>query len=349
LAFLCSCENSKNSNQTIDLRNLPIQAEYALDYFFDMQKIVQLETNDKVLLSANPAKIRMIEGFLYILEKNGQSGFPGLYVFDLDGKLVNHLDFQAEELPFDKINDFDVGKTSDELVLLDAFQSKLYYLNRHSLGLLREVTLPKTYVKLNRVGNLLALLPGKSTPSENGYFFELMNEENLSIESSYFSYENNSTGGFFLSHAFLNAGSTLTFWEAFNDTLYTFDYQRKEAYKTPIQFPNPLPMDIRAKNFEEKITLVTSPNFKSGSLFINNAHYNPRTGLTFFNYLEGGEGFLNYFGYGSTESLSKSYVLNGYRFNTIIQSVNDSIFYSILNMEDDTFNPKLILFSLKEE
>ena len=130
--FLCSCGITDQKDETVELKGLPIQEEFSIDDFFHLHKVVQLETKDEVLLSANPAKIRMIEGFLYVLEKNGQSGFPGLYVFDLDGKWVKHLGFQAEELPFDKINDFDVGKTSDELVLLDSFQSKLYYLNRNA-------------------------------------------------------------------------------------------------------------------------------------------------------------------------------------------------------------------------
>ena len=340
LLLAASCNSAVDSTE-VRVGEAEETETISLDDYFSVDQVIQLETTDDVLLSHMPTKVRLFEDKLYVFDKRNRKD---LFIFNLNGKLIKHINFvNADTARFKNVVDLDIIESSKSLAILDLGSRKVYFYDLDVTTLKSEKTIPEGYINMNYANGNLVFLPGRNSEKESGYFFEIWDANLKNKKGEFFPFHESTNGNFSLSHKFLNFGNRLSFWEPFNDTIYTYDFNKDLAEKLPVKFPNPLPSDLYEKELIDKINYVQ--NTETESLFINNA-YNS-SDFRFFNYISATDGALNFFESKDKSFRGKSYQLGGYTFETILDSVNEDIFYSILNMDDDSQNPQLILFSVK--
>ena len=335
-----SCNSSADSTEVRVGEAEEIET-ISLDEFFSVDQVIQLETTDDILLSHMPTKVRLFEDKLYVFDKRNRKD---LFIFNLDGSLIKHINFvNADTAHFRNVVDLDIIDSSKSLAILDIGSRKVYFYELDATTLKSEKTIQEGFINMNYANGNLVFLPGRNTTRESGHFFEIWDADLESKKGEYFPFQESTNGNFSLSHKFLNFDNRLSFWEPFNDTIYTYDFIKEKAEKLPVKFPNPLPSDLYEKELIDKINYVQ--NSETESLFINNAYSN--SDFRFFNYISAPNGVFNLFESKGKSFKAKSYQLGDYTFETIVDSVNEDTFYSILNMDDDSQNPQLILFSVK--
>jgi hypothetical protein len=341
LSFITiSCQTDYSKNQFIVPENPPREI-INLSQDLGDYKIIHLSTSDSVLLGSAPYKVYTNKDKIYVFDPGVGKG---LFIFDENGKFIKKIINNGGEGVYSlyQAQDFVILPDENRLGIFDLKSQSLLFFDLNQFNYLNTIGLPRPITNLEYFKDSFYLTPSKRSDSEDDFFIEKWNKDLTELQATFFPYKENSNGNFRLSHKINHNEELLSFWEPFNDTIYTYDASKNRSDKILVNFPSKLPPELYKKTLAEKLQFVQSMN--SGFVFVNNVIHTQK--ITVFNFISE-NGPINFVKRKGEIITAKKIQIDDLLLENIVGYASSKQLFTFVIDPTDWSNPKLVLINIE--